>query len=39
MDAREFGMAILEYFIANIPTIIALIVVMFNNFNKIKNNI
>jgi hypothetical protein len=39
MDAREFGMAILEYFIANIPTIIALIVVMFNNFNKIKNKV
>ncbi len=39
MDAREFGMAILEYFIANIPTIIALIVVMFNNFKKIKNKV
>ncbi|HZK42662.1 MAG TPA: hypothetical protein VFC73_00025 [Syntrophomonadaceae bacterium] len=39
MDAREFGMAILEYFIANIPTIIALIVVMFSNFKKIKNKV
>lgn len=39
MNAQEFGLSILEYFIANIPTIIALIVVMFNNFNKIKNKV
>lgn len=39
MDAREFLLAILEYFIANIPTIIALIVVMFNNFKQIKKKV
>lgn len=39
MNAQEFGLSILEYFIANIPTISVLVISMVNNFKKIKTEV
>lgn len=39
MNAQEFGLSILEYFIANIPTILVLVISMVNNFKKIKTEV
>jgi archaellum component FlaC len=39
MNAQEFGLSILEYFIANIPTILAIAISMVSNFKKIKTQV
>jgi predicted phage tail protein len=39
MNAQEFGLSILEYFIANIPTILVLAISMVSNLKKIKTEI
>lgn len=39
MDAKHFGLSILEYFIANIPTILVMVMSMINNFKKIKSQV
>lgn len=39
MDAKEFGLSILEYFIANIPTILVMVFALLNNMNKIKKEV
>lgn len=39
MDAREFGLSILEYFIANIPTILVIVISIVSNFKKIKTEV
>lgn len=39
MDAKEFGLSILEYFIANIPTILVMVISMVSNFKKIKTEV
>lgn len=39
MDAKDFGLSILEYFIANIPTIAIMVMSILNNFRKIKNEV
>lgn len=39
MDAKQFGLSILEYFIANIPTILVMVMSMINNFKKIKSQV
>lgn len=39
MDAKEFGLSILEYFISNIPTILVMVVALLNNMNKIKKEV
>lgn len=39
MNAQEFGLSILEYFIANIPTILILVISMVSNLKKIKTEV
>lgn len=39
MNAQEFGLSILEYFIANIPTILVMVISMVSNFKKIKTEV
>ncbi len=39
MNAQEFGISILEYFIANIPTILAIVISIVSNFKKIKTEV
>ena len=39
MNAQEFGISILEYFIANIPTILVIVISIVSNFKKIKTEV
>jgi predicted phage tail protein len=39
MNAQEFGLSILEYFIANIPTILVLVISNVSNFKKINTEV
>lgn len=39
MNAQEFGLSVLEYFTANIPTILVLVISMVSNFKKINTEI
>lgn len=39
MDAKQFGLSVLEYFIANIPTILIMTISMISNFKNIKKEV
>lgn len=39
MDLKEFGMAILQYFIANIPTLVAILFYLVSKFKEINSEV